>query len=1271
MLAALIARYLESMEKTDTVFANWYVDMERCSNGVAGFKRVIDYSVYSHGDRNMRMIGSVKLPSGGATPGTPWQNLRPLLPVDGRRPWHEYLCTVNDTRGLEPFPIDDELKDGVREWLQEFNTRPNDFISSKFRGLKARLRVGGAGQSSLGVRRHGSSSSSEHPREEEAEDDVYQKRLFDLIMAGKPSDPSACSQSEYDQMLGRYRDVATKMLEAMAKFVHPHQPFSLVSPNEQRGELAKISIDTFVNEPGIDTHRVDEDGTMKQQRLCYWSYGLNVENKGPCQGGQHRAEISVMADLSMRYYCHACRHYGTMVYSPISVNRVNPRMYDTEPPEGFEEGYQYYGQSFADVDVSNRMRPIQALPSGTLYDPDENRTIVLHGGMGTGKSYQTNAYLQKAIPEIESAHGRPARVLSITFRTMLARSNGKTFDLKVYNENGLSGQSLTEENKIACQLDSLLRLCTTVEDEEGEVRKKATSYDIIIMDESESILSHLSSKTLKDKRLAIFKLFVNLVKNANTLIAADADMGERTLTFLRRFRHLSENVEYHRNPFLIREMQYLDYKYLETWLTTLVKNFLDRMKRIFIATNNKKMLKAFERYLREELKKRVEAVEGCDDHISNWYRSLHEDELAIKMITGDIDGLTKTRMAEECNEEWARSWVLGITPVVGAGISFDRLDYYEEAYLFATPSSACPRALNQLLGRVRYLKLNLVHVYIEEPLVKNSEAGLMDYDAALSQTRKRLKTNTNFQINDMVPVENEGGDIFFRCVQPEPDLLKISAWNVMEDARGEHDFRREFIQVLQKNNPTVNYSFVTAGAYLKDTRLMLSLRRITHVNDEIEIKHQSRRKELPHDVHVSTKRLNDAGERALEDDDEQLEVVPTIRKNDIKNFLGLEDNTSAEIMQAYSYFFKNRDEGIEQVRVMCRLFFCGIAELYQNSEKLGLIKPVEFLLALQNERVKEARAKEKVSQEHDPLHFRVKHWIKCLLFICGFEGFDDMPGVEHAPVVLSNLVGHSHLLSQNLDTDETQDWLNDHASSIREYAGIRNKVLKPRKPKKKLKDGERQRKPTDLSPAAVSWMLKQLFNQLFGIQFCQSKQKCTVHGSRCRLSSPDIRDIRIRFSMCRQYLRYSRLNEDWIEPARDICDQVCQEMDIGTLPGMATASSEETPEMSDEDWINYTRELYKEGNNEQIKRTEMSRKRKPTEKQPLNAEQKFEEKWKETVDTYVGVNLYHETKPERILSLLLSDGFKVRTKQHMRTCIDKRRECLKLLKEDQNKVKIS
>lgn len=101
-----LIRFLEGKRATHPEFENWYV----LPSG-----RMVDWSVYGVGKRNMRGIGACKGP--GQKLGTPWQEARVLTPriEDEETPYWEFLATP-PINFKEVIPIGE----GLLERAQEF-----------------------------------------------------------------------------------------------------------------------------------------------------------------------------------------------------------------------------------------------------------------------------------------------------------------------------------------------------------------------------------------------------------------------------------------------------------------------------------------------------------------------------------------------------------------------------------------------------------------------------------------------------------------------------------------------------------------------------------------------------------------------------------------------------------------------------------------------------------------------------------------------------------------------------------------------------------------------------------------------------------------------------------------------------------------------------------------------------------------------------------------------------------------------------------------------
>jgi hypothetical protein len=186
---------------------------------------------------------------------------------------------------------------------------------------------------------------------------------------------------------------------------------SSIKPSD--GELVRARLPCFVQ----GHVRVANGGEVKRQRLCFWSFDDGDE---ACQGGSHEVEIAACVDLSATYFCHKCKGRGVIVDSPIQAACIRPMRYDLGTPEGFEDGYIDYeaNDDFLSSNASPYMRDIGTI-GGRLFTPDSPRTVVLHGGMGTGKS----TIIQKFLDRLRDRKtGKPSSLHSHLF--LFTRGSG-------------------------------------------------------------------------------------------------------------------------------------------------------------------------------------------------------------------------------------------------------------------------------------------------------------------------------------------------------------------------------------------------------------------------------------------------------------------------------------------------------------------------------------------------------------------------------------------------------------------------------------------------------------------------------------------------------------------------------------------------------------------------------------------------------------------------------------------------------------------------------
>ena len=136
------------------------------------------------------------------------------------------------------------------------------------------------------------------------------------------------------------------------------------------------------------------------------------------------------------------------------------------------------------------------------------KNIFIKSATGTGKT----TILKEIIKAINLKN-----ILSITSRVNLASEHMKHINLQFYKDV----KNYSECSDLVIQLESLIK-CNYQLFEGG----------VIILDEVNSLFSHLRSPTLNKRRKEVYMYLVELIKNAKYVICLDADLSDWNIQFL-------------------------------------------------------------------------------------------------------------------------------------------------------------------------------------------------------------------------------------------------------------------------------------------------------------------------------------------------------------------------------------------------------------------------------------------------------------------------------------------------------------------------------------------------------------------------------------------------------------------------------------------------------------------------------------------------------------------------------------------------------------------
>lgn len=228
----------------------------------------------------------------------------------------------------------------------------------------------------------------------------------------------------------------------------------------------------------------------------------------------------------------------------------------------------------------------------------------------------------------------------------------------------ISGTISPSENKnVIIQVESLHRL--------------REAYDLLILDESESILSQFNSGNGQKEAIG-FANFVYQMKNAKQIIAMDAELNERTIEIVRTLRSSCEGESLEIN----NVQNCSDYTYK---LTTEECQYYECM--IEDVKN----------------KKNIAVVSNSLSHINKTDQFLKDkfgEDIAIVKYTSQTDAFIKKEHMSNINEYCQAYQVLMYSPTITAGVSIE-VAHFNKVYAHFTNMSCDIISSIQMLGRVR------------------------------------------------------------------------------------------------------------------------------------------------------------------------------------------------------------------------------------------------------------------------------------------------------------------------------------------------------------------------------------------------------------------------------------------------------------------------------------------------------------------------------------------------------------------------------------------
>lgn len=320
----------------------------------------------------------------------------------------------------------------------------------------------------------------------------------------------------------------------------------------------------------------------------------------------------------------------------------------------------------------------------------DNNIMAIKSPMNTGKTT-----LIKGILDYHPFN----RILWITHRQSLAKNIKGNFAEKygfVCYMDDKGSMSPNKHNRVLISVDSIKRVI-----DKGEWG----IYDLIIIDEVESVLNHFGASTMTNKKMnkspeGIFNIIDALIneslKNKGKLLLLDADFHLRAYLFMISYgKHIFINNEYDtiKKNFIIVNDEQKYYKQI-------MKDLKNKINIVIVGMNTAS----------------IKHVEG----LINEHNKENKYKISYIMHTSKTDDKQK-KILENVNTEWIKYQCLLYSPTIDCGVDFNIVHFAKMyAILEDGYNTTSQRGFIQMIGRIRQLESQDIITLYSNNAIKNN-----------------------------------------------------------------------------------------------------------------------------------------------------------------------------------------------------------------------------------------------------------------------------------------------------------------------------------------------------------------------------------------------------------------------------------------------------------------------------------------------------------------------------------------------------------------------
>lgn len=392
------------------------------------------------------------------------------------------------------------------------------------------------------------------------------------------------------------------------------------------------------------------------------------------------------------------------------------------------------------------------------------KALCIRSPMGTGKSYMLRRLIN------ERFEGKT--VLFVTYRQTLAyEQENKLRGAGFVNYLNLpEGEALNDRARcprVICQYDSLMRV--------GPGVSGLAAFDLVVLDEAESLLRHAVSPTVSGPR-RMHDWFASLLRASGRVLCLDAFLGELTYEFLCDLEVPACTIlnEYQppRRTFRVTNND-------DAWMAGIVDD-LRAGKRVAVPCMSAEKA--------QQIKQRaLERVPGMTERNIVMHTAMQSDDGKKALVRVDqLWGAQHVRL-------------LLYTPTIESGCDFSVPCHFHRMYVYVCRFSCLPLGLMQMTGRVRALDDSTVYCLVSNTIrlgaqIRGGNARRVSSEDACTWLRWADLRHSSVYGSDACAVHPERYADGVTYLLPRPDAYLTTLAHVVAD---KHNANVCYLAVLQ------------------------------------------------------------------------------------------------------------------------------------------------------------------------------------------------------------------------------------------------------------------------------------------------------------------------------------------------------------------------------------------------------------------------------------------------------------------------------------------